>query len=619
MAKSVRELLDDAIACEGSDLDAARSMAQQARVLAHTLNDGIGEAEALYRLASIAYRAAHADNAFSVALDARDLARRVGAPSMEVRAVNLIGLIHYDAGNYSDALDAALHALELHRLAGLTTGEGPLLNTIAIIHHSLGDSDRALVTYEAALTANRGSGRPDHDMVTMANMAEVRAERNEHLLAVSLGESALELARVHFHDWVPRILAQLSTSYCALDALDQAEACLAEAERIALDERDAGAAATSMCTLALARARLQRAARNPTAAIEQCDRALTIAVKHNLLEFELRAHTQLADLYKQIGNYERALFHQEARFDKHQVLFSQGTDLRIKTLQIAHDTEAARQQAEILRLRTGELEDLVRGRTYDLEEYQLEAFQRLAVIAEFRDTDTGEHTVRVGDMSRQIAAELGEGDEFADRLRLAGRLHDIGKVAVPDAILLKAGPLTSAEFEVMKTHTTVGAEILSGSSSPLIQLAAEVALNHHERWDGTGYPSGLMGEAIPVSGRIVAVADVYDALISERPYKRAWSRVEATRYIIASSGSHFEPRLVDAFLEIMVRIHPELAAELRDDLEARSAARIAAAAAVAAQSAEQADGSDDATRPMVRPAVQVEMVDLFADTDVNPN
>ena len=131
----------------------------------------------------------------------------------------------------------------------------------------------------------------------------------------------------------------------------------------------------------------------------------------------------------------------------------------------------ARQQAEILRLRTGELEALVRGRTYDLEEYQLEAFQRLAVLAEFRDTDTGEHTIRVGDLSASIATELGSDREWVSQLRLAGRLHDIGKVAVPDSILMKPGPLTPAEFDVMKTHTTIGAEILAGSSSPLIQLA----------------------------------------------------------------------------------------------------------------------------------------------------
>ena len=152
-----------------------------------------------------------------------------------------------------------------------------------------------------------------------------------------------------------------------------------------------------------------------------------------MIESELRAHTELAVSYKRLGHFEQALDHQEARFNQHEALFSRGTDLRIKTLQIAHDTEAARQQAEILRLRTGELEALVRGRTYDLEEYQLEAFQRLAVLAEFRDTDTGEHTIRVGDLSAEIALELGEPDEWASQLRLAGRLHDIGKVAVPDA------------------------------------------------------------------------------------------------------------------------------------------------------------------------------------------
>ena len=324
----------------------------------------------------------------------------------------------------------------------------------------------------------------------------------------------------------------------------------------------------------------------------------------------------MAELYKSLGQYENALNHQEARFDKHNVLFSRGTDLRIKTLQIAHDTETARQQAEILRLRTGELEEMVRGRTYDLEEYQLEALQRLAVIAEFRDTDTGEHTIRVGDLAREIAVELGESDEFAERLRLAGRLHDIGKVAVPDAILLKAGPLTSAEFEVMKTHTTVGAEILSGSSSPLIQLAAEVALNHHERWDGTGYPSGLIGKAIPMSGRIVAVADVYDALRSERPYKRAWPMLEAIRYIIASSELHFEPRIVDAFLQIILRAHPEITDDLREELEARAILRGSSPTAQHAGPIRQVGlprsaSATDTTRPLPR----LEAHGLFSDPD----
>ncbi|MGD9996600.1 MAG: HD domain-containing phosphohydrolase [Ilumatobacteraceae bacterium] len=561
VAKSVRELLDDARACEGTDNAAARAMAQQARVLARTLDDLAGEAEALYRLASIAYSSGQADDAFAIALEARDLARRAGKTVVEVWALNLIGLVHYNAGNFSEALESALQALELYRLTDHRIDEGNLLNTIAIIHHSLGDTDRALVTYEAALTANKGLGRPDNDVLTLSNMAEVRAGRNEHLLAVSLGEAALDLSRVHSPEFAPEILARLSESYCALAALDRASECLDEAERLFAERQEMAGAPDGRPTafaLAMARGKVSRESGRLEDAAAHFSVALEVAHEGGMLENELRAHSELAQAYKALGRFEEALRHQEARFAQHEALFSRGTDLRIKTLQIAHDTEAARQQAEILRLRTGELEALVRGRTYDLEEYQLEAFQRLAVLAEFRDTDTGEHTIRVGDLSGEIAAELGEPDDWVAQLRLAGRLHDIGKVAVPDAILLKPGPLTTEEFDVMKTHTTIGAEILAGSSSPLIQLAAEVALNHHERWDGTGYPAGLAGEGIPLSGRVVTVADVFDALTSHRTYKHAWTALEAAQYIIGARGAQFEPRIVDAFVRVFRRRHPEV-------------------------------------------------------------
>ncbi|HRE02575.1 MAG TPA: HD domain-containing protein, partial [Ilumatobacteraceae bacterium] len=138
------------------------------------------------------------------------------------------------------------------------------------------------------------------------------------------------------------------------------------------------------------------------------------------------------------------------------------------------------------------------------------------------------------------------------------RLHDIGKVAVPDAILLKPGPLSVDEFEVMKTHTTIGAQILSGSTSSLIQLGAVVALNHHERWDGTGYPAGLSGTDIPRSGRIVTVADVFDALTSVRVYKHAWSQADALAYIAGARGTQFEPEVVDAFIRVITRRIPAL-------------------------------------------------------------
>ncbi len=566
VTRTIRELLDDARACQVTDEIAARSMAQQARVLARSLNDPAGEAEALYRLAAIAYTAGEPHDAYALALDARELARKCGAVVVESFALNAIGLIHQDAGNFTEALEYGLKALELYRTTGDRATEGALLNAIASIHHELGDSDRALVTYEAALNVSNGVELRDaswyaNHVLILHNMADVRASRNEHLLAVSLASEALDLSREHAVEYVPLLLTKLATVYIDLRMLDDADQYLDEAGRL-LADTTAEIDKDAMFGLAMVRGKAAIARVDLAAAADHYRKALQVAEEAVAKPRQLTALTSLADTCKQLGRFEEALGYQEERFRVHEAIFSEGADLRIKTLQVAHDTEAARQQAEILRLRTGELEALVRGRTYDLEEYQLEAFQRLAVLAEFRDTDTGEHTIRVGDLAAAIATELGEASGWTAQLRLAGRLHDIGKVAVPDSILMKPGPLTPDEFDVMKTHTTVGAEILSGSTSPLIQLAAEVALNHHERWDGTGYPSGLHTEQIPISGRIVTVADVYDALTSHRTYKHAWTALEAITYIVGARGAQFEPRIVDAFIGVMRVAHPDLAHEL---------------------------------------------------------
>ncbi len=564
VAKTVRELLDDARACQISDEAAARSMAQQARVLARTLHDGAGEAEALFRLASIAYTSGQTDDAFALALDARDLARKTGAAVIEAFSLQVISLVHQNAGNFAEALEYGLKALELYRMTDDRVAEGALLNSVACIHEVLGDLDRAVSTYEAALNISRASDQDgpnwhaNHALI-LINIAQVRSSRKEHLLAISLASEALEICRERVPEYVPHVLIALASSYAELGMLDDADTLLDEAVEALGSQPDMyGEAAFEGWFV---RGNVAKLRGDRPLALDAYQKAFDFAQVTEALPRKMQALTELATICKDLGDFERALHYQELRFSTHEAIFSEGTDLRIKTLQIAHDTENARQQAEILRLRTGELEDLVRGRTYDLEEYQLEAFQRLAVLAEFRDTDTGEHTIRVGDLSAEIAAELGEDPAWVDHLRLAGRLHDIGKVAVPDAILLKPGPLTPDEFAVMKTHTTIGAEILSGSSSPLIQLAAEVALNHHERWDGTGYPAGLAGETIPLSGRIVTIADVYDALTSHRTYKHAWTPLEAVQYIVGASGAQFEPRMVEAFVAVMRRTHPQLADE----------------------------------------------------------
>jgi len=195
------------------------------------------------------------------------------------------------------------------------------------------------------------------------------------------------------------------------------------------------------------------------------------------------------------------------------------------------------------------LEEKVRTRANDLVVAQLETLQKLALAAEYRDDDTGLHTKRVGYCSARIAEELGQPSEEVELIRRAAPLHDVGKIGIPDVILLKPGKLTEQEFDTMKQHTTIGAKMLSGSSSPWLQMAEEVALTHHERWDGRGY-CGIKGEDIPLVGRIVAIADVFDALTHERPYKRAWPVVAAVDEIKDQRGRQFDPRIVDAFLNL---------------------------------------------------------------------
>jgi len=206
----------------------------------------------------------------------------------------------------------------------------------------------------------------------------------------------------------------------------------------------------------------------------------------------------------------------------------------------ARDVTDQRDRRELLERRVDE-------RTTELQAARLENLRRLALAAEYRDDATHEHTERVGALSAMLAARLGLPTELVDLLRHAAPLHDIGKLGVPDTVLLKPGRLTAAERALMQEHTTIGARILASSDFPVLRLGEQIALSHHERWDGAGYPDRLEGAAIPLAGRIVAVADVFDALMHARPYKRAWSLDEAVAEIIRASGSQFDPAVVAAF------------------------------------------------------------------------
>ncbi len=194
-----------------------------------------------------------------------------------------------------------------------------------------------------------------------------------------------------------------------------------------------------------------------------------------------------------------------------------------------------------------ELEERVVVRTAELKDTRADVIRRLSAAAEFRDNETGQHIARMSVFAHHLALKLGLPEAEAVNIRDAAPLHDIGKIGIPDAILLKRGRLDAAEWEIMKRHAEIGGQILVGGKSPLLTLARTIALSHHEKWDGSGYPRGLKGEAIPIAGRIVAVSDVFDALTSERPYKPAWSVDDAVAYMLEVSGSHLDPALVGLF------------------------------------------------------------------------
>ncbi|PKM94526.1 MAG: two-component system response regulator [Firmicutes bacterium HGW-Firmicutes-1] len=195
------------------------------------------------------------------------------------------------------------------------------------------------------------------------------------------------------------------------------------------------------------------------------------------------------------------------------------------------------------------LERKVEERTRELKDMQLEIIQRLLRAAEFRDDSTGFHISRIGYYARELGKLNGFSKSDCEKLLHASMMHDIGKVGIPDHILLKPGKLTKEEWEIMKQHTIKGAQILSGSKSEIMQLAEIIALTHHEKWDGTGYPSQLKGEEIPIESRITTLCDVFDALLSVRPYKHAWPFVEVVEEIKKNSGVFFDPQLTTLFLQ----------------------------------------------------------------------
>jgi putative two-component system response regulator len=220
---------------------------------------------------------------------------------------------------------------------------------------------------------------------------------------------------------------------------------------------------------------------------------------------------------------------------------------KVETLMRIRNLIEVRLLHQQVRAQNEVLEQKILERTAELRDTQLEIIHRLGHAAEYKDNETGYHIIRMNLYCGVIGKAAGMGAAEQEMLLRASPMHDVGKIGIPDRVLLKPGKLDPEEWEIMKTHAAIGYDLLAGSNSPLIQMAATIALTHHEKWDGNGYPRGLKGEEIPIVGRICAVCDVFDALTSERPYKHAWSIDESMAELHRGAGSHFDPRLVSLF------------------------------------------------------------------------
>ncbi len=231
-----------------------------------------------------------------------------------------------------------------------------------------------------------------------------------------------------------------------------------------------------------------------------------------------------------------------------------------EVFQRIHNMLETRQFYLAQRDRARSLSEEVKRQTQKLRATHHEVVRRLGVAGEYRDNETGAHVTRMSKSCRLLALKAGLDDEIAERILLASPMHDVGKIGIPDNILLKPGRLTPEEREVMNRHVDIGVDIIGGFESKMLDMARQIAETHHEKWDGSGYPKGLRGEDIPISGRIAAICDVFDALTSERPYKDAWPLEKTLHFFKENAGSHFDPTLTELFIEII----PEVVA-LRDE------------------------------------------------------
>jgi diguanylate cyclase (GGDEF)-like protein len=464
--------------------------------------------------------------------DAYSLVKSLEDPKLNISVLVNIGLAFENLEDLQNAREYYARALETSQMLG-----DPVLlsiNTLNLgqLDRKAGDLERATGRFMEVLESAKGTGFQQAQIAARDGLGQVARSQGHFDVALNHHQKALELAH-SIHDREAELEAWL---------------------HLGRNHLDVGAAQL---------------------ALSAANQALDLANQMHSVRGQFEAHELLSYVYQAQNDFKQALLHHQQFFALRSQTFNEERDRQTRLISARFDLELARNEAEMYRLRTvnaqqarTDAEMVVRQRTIELQKSQIEIVTRLAVAAEYRDDRTGEHTLRVGHYSALIAQQLGWKDSQVRLLRLAARLHDVGKIGIPDEILLKPNKLSDEEFEQMKQHTVIGSKILSGGRSKLLRLAERIAISHHEQWNGQGYPYNLPGEVIPLEGRIVAVADVYDALTQARPYKRAWRPLEALQQLERSSGRQFDPSVVQAAIRALSDPKVlELPQDLEDDAD----------------------------------------------------
>jgi HD-GYP domain-containing protein (c-di-GMP phosphodiesterase class II)/predicted negative regulator of RcsB-dependent stress response len=514
------------------------------------------QAIALNQLAGVQHHQGASNYALKSLQSALELWKLCGSLDGQVNCVINISNIQSALGQYSQAIQSLSHARQIHQRAVKNVKtEILILHNLARTHHLNNDYQLAVDTMRSAHSIVGEASDNKFTATVELNLGTFLLDVQQYKEAAIHLSSALALNRGLEHTLGEmHTLDSLGSLYEQTGDLQQAS----ESHQRALAIAIAIGATQGELEARLHLGRLHLNAGELEPALLELQLGLQLAEKNRSPKEQATAHESLATLFEQQGDLGRSVAHLRALRQIEQELFHAERDRQTRNLTIQFEVERARHDADVYRLRTEveqearrTAEQLVQERTSDLARAQHEVVTRLAMAAEYRDDTTGEHTRRVGRTSGQIARALGWEEAQISVLGVAARLHDVGKIGIPDSILLKSGKLDAAEYTQMQTHTLIGARILSGGRSKLLQLAEEIAMTHHERWDGTGYPLGLAQHQIPLSGRIVAVADVYDALTQARPYKPAWTSQEALAEIRRQAGAHFDPAVVAAALTVL--------------------------------------------------------------------